>query len=368
VPSTLQQESPGIAVQKQAPEPLNNFTVLRLILASLVIVAHAASLSDGNTHREIFHLLGSQLTAGEFAVESFFVVSGYLILQSWSSRPRLGAFLMKRILRIFPGFIAAYLISALLVGWLGGGANYFSELLTPDRISESLIRLVALIYPDTPPVFVGSHEPMVNGAMWSITYEFRCYLLIPVLAALGLYSRRLVLAIAWVVLVLGTGISGAAHLRHPLALGILRFVPFFLAGSCAYLYRDRIRWNRALGAVSMAASVISMSSLVASRFVLPIAGSYAILWLAFSEWSPLRHFSLANDISYGVYLYGWPAQKLLLWYFPSLPLGVQIFLTLGASMALGWMSWTAIEKPFLSWKRAFVTATERRDNILRTAG
>jgi peptidoglycan/LPS O-acetylase OafA/YrhL len=355
VPSTLQQEKPGIGIQKQAPEPLNNFTILRLILASLVIVAHAASLSDGNLHREIFHVLGSQLTAGEFAVEAFFVVSGYLILQSWSSRPQLGAYLMKRVLRIVPGFVAAYLISAFLVGWLGGEANYFGELLKPAQIPELLLRLLLLTYPDTPPVFFGSHEPMVNGALWSITYEFRCYLLIPVLAALGLYSRRLALTFAWIALVLGTGLSSAAHLRHPLALGMLRFVPFFLAGNCAYLYRDRLLWTRSMAAVSILASVLSMGSLVATRFVLPIAGSYAILWLALSEWSPLRYFSPANDISYGVYLYGWPTQKLLLWYFPALPLGGQMFLVLSASMALGWLSWTFIEKPCLSWKRAFTS-------------
>ena len=313
-------------------------------------------------------MLGSQLTAGEFAVEAFFVVSGYLILQSWCSQPRVDAFLIKRILRIVPAFVVAYLVSAFVVGGLGGGANYFSELLTPARIPDLILRMILLTYPDTPNVFLGSHEPMVNGALWSITYEFRCYLLIPVLAALGLYSRRLLLTIAWIALVLGTALSSAAHLRHPLALGILRFVPFFLAGSCAYLYRDRIRWNVRWGTASIVISALSMGSLVATRFVLPIAGSYAILWLALSDRSPLRYFTPGNDISYGVYLYGWPIQKLLLWYFPSLPLGAQICLTLSVSTALGWMSWHLIEQPCLKRKTVFATSTERPYSIPHTAG
>ena len=339
--------------------PRNSFTLLRLILASLVIVAHAAELKDGSTAREIFHLLGGKMTAGDFAVEAFFVVSGYLILQSWSSQPQVSAFLIKRILRIVPGFAAAYLISVFLVGWLGGGPEYFNDLLHAASLGDLLLRLVMLSYPDTPRVFLGSPAPMVNGALWTITYEFRCYLLIPLLAALGLYARRLLFAIAWLAVVLGVALSSAVHLRHPLALGLLRFLPFFLAGNCAYLYRERIRWNRILGTVSILASVLCMGSLVATRFVLPIAGSYAILWLALSERSPLRYLCPANDISYGVYLYGWPVQKLLLGYLPSLALGSQMFLTLSVSVVLGWLSWNLIEKRSLAWKAAWAKAIVR---------
>jgi peptidoglycan/LPS O-acetylase OafA/YrhL len=350
VPSTLQQEKPGIGIAPPAPEPANNFTLLRLILASLVIVAHAAELTDGNRSREIFHVLGSQMAAGEFAVEAFFVVSGYLILQSWTRQPKFMAYLMKRILRIVPAFVAAYLISVFLVGWLGGGPTYFAALFQPSGIVELVRGLALLTYPDTPPVFAGSPHPMVNGALWTITYEFRCYLLIPLLAALGLYSKKLVFAIGWLAVVLGAALYSVAHLRDAMLLGLLRFVPFFLAGNCAYLYRDRIRWNSVLGCVSILAAVLSMASLAATRFVLPIAGSYAILWLALSTWSPLRYFSPSSDISYGVYLYGWPTQKLLLWYFPSLPLVLQMLLTLSLSMALAWASWNLLEKRCLALK------------------
>jgi peptidoglycan/LPS O-acetylase OafA/YrhL len=353
LPSTIKEATPKTGISKPNWGPPNCFTFLRLLLASLVIVAHAAELRDGNPSHEIFHLLGSKMTAGDFAVEAFFVVSGYLILQSWSAQPQFTAYLIKRVLRIVPAFLAAYLISAFLVGWLGGGATYFSELLQPSGIRELVLRLVLLTYPATPGVFLGSPAPMVNGALWTISYEFRCYLLIPVLAALGFYSRTLLLAIAWLAVALGVGLSCVAHLRHPLEVGLLRFVPFFLAGNCAYLYRDRIRWNRALAVVCILACVLSMGSLVATRFVLPIAGSYAILWVALSEVSPLRYFSPASDFSYGVYLYGWPTQKLLLWYFPWLTLGTQMLLGLGISMVLGWLSWNLIEKRCLAWKTAF---------------
>jgi len=167
---------------------------------------------------------------------------------------------------------------------------------------------------------------------------------------LGLCQRPLVLVPVWFAITAGSAQVSATHPGDAMSLGLVHFLPFFLAGSCAYLYRDKIRWGRAMGVVSMIAAALSMGSLVAEQWLLPVAGSYAVLWLALSEWSPLRFFSPRNDVSYGVYLYGWPAQKLLLWYLPAVPLAGQAAGTLGASLLLGWASWNLIEKRCLAWK------------------
>jgi peptidoglycan/LPS O-acetylase OafA/YrhL len=340
----------GGRVLEPNPAQINHFTFLRLILASLVIVGHAAELTDGNTSRELFHRLGARLTAGDFAVDGFFVISGYLILQSWSQQPSVRAFLVKRLLRIIPAFLAAYLISVLVVGRIGGGPAYFAELSTPEGIFQFFRGIFVLTYPYAPPVFPGFPYPLSNGSIWTIAYEFRCYLLIPLLAVLGLCERPLVLVAAWLAITAGAGGYATSHPGDAMSLGLVHFLPFFLAGSCAYLYRDRIRWGRAMGVVSMVAAALSMGSQAAEHWLLPVAGSYAVLWLALSQWSPLRFFSPRNDVSYGVYLYGWPAQKLLLWYLPAVPLAGQAAATLGASLLLGWASWNLIEKRCLAWK------------------
>lgn len=341
------------------PERANHFTFLRLILASLVIVGHAAELTDGNTSRELFHRLGAQLTAGDFAVDGFFAISGYLILQSWSQQPSVRVFLMKRVLRIVPAFLAAYLISVLIVGRIGGGPSYFAGLSAPEGVFQLFRGIFVLTYPYLPPVFPGFPYPLSNGSIWTIAYEFRCYLLIPVLAALGLWARPAASLAAWLAITLGAGWYSATHPGDAMSLGLVHFLPFFLAGGCAYLHRSKIRWGRVAGGAGILAALLSMGSLAAARLVLPLAGSYAVLWLALSEWSPLRFFSPRNDISYGVYLYGWPAQKLFLWYLPAAPLAGQVAGTLGASLLLGWASWRLIEERCLAWKASL---TPRRDS------
>jgi len=344
-----QQESPA-AIPRSIPEQVNHFTVLRLILASLVIVGHAAELTDGNTSRELFHRLGARLTAGNFAVDAFFVISGYLILQSWNQHPSVRAFLVKRMLRILPAFLVAYLISLLVVRRIGGGSSYFAQLSTPEGIFQFFRGIFVLTYPYAPPVFPGFPYPLSNGSIWTIAYEFRCYLLIPLLAVLGLCERPLLLIGAWLAITIGAGSYSATHPGGVMSLGLLHFLPFFLAGSCAYLCRDKIRWGRALGGISVLATALSMGAPAAESWLLPVAGSYSVLWLALSEWSPLRFFSPRNDVSYGVYLYGWPAQKLFLWYLPAVPLAGQAVGTLGASLLLGWASWNLIERRCHAWK------------------
>jgi peptidoglycan/LPS O-acetylase OafA/YrhL len=335
---------------QRSPQRANHFTPLRLALAGLVIIGHAAELTDGNASREVFHLLGARITAGDFAVKAFFVISGYLILQSWAQQPSLSAFFRKRLLRIFPGFVVAYLISILIVGGIGGDSSYLVALFQRDGVFEFFRGIFVFTYPHTPPVFEGWPYPFVNGSLWTIAYEFRCYLLIPVLAAFGLYARPAVLLATWLAVTLGVGLYCISHPGDLTSLGLMSFVPFFLAGNCAYLYREKINWSRILGLGGVLAAIASIGHPIAVQLALPITGSCAVIWLALSKWSPLKFFPVSNDISYGTYLYGWPVQKLLLWYFPAASLPAQAVSALGLSLFLGWISWNLVEKYFLARK------------------
>jgi peptidoglycan/LPS O-acetylase OafA/YrhL len=106
----------------------NNFNFLRLLLATLVILSHSPEIVDGNRNREILTQIFHTVSFGELAVDDFFILSGYLIMQSWQRDPRLFDFFKKRILRIYPGFIVASLISAFVFGPLGAQPHeYFSK-------------------------------------------------------------------------------------------------------------------------------------------------------------------------------------------------------------------------------------------------
>ena len=87
-----------------------------------------------------------------------------------------------------------------------------------------------------------------DGPLWTLAYEFCCYLVIATLSLVGLLRRPgVVLATAsaaWLTVIVITLVpSWNADLNlfsNDSAMNLVRFAAAFLVGSCLYLYRDRI--------------------------------------------------------------------------------------------------------------------------------
>jgi peptidoglycan/LPS O-acetylase OafA/YrhL len=335
----------------------HQFDLLRIVFATLVLLAHAPEITDGNTSRELLHrFTGAPITLGGVGVDGFFLLSGYLIVQSWLGDPELLNYLRKRVLRIVPGYLVAVVVSTLAVGLLAPGiSNFFRSL---DR--HFLNSVVLLSSPMTPPVFPGRPYAMVNGAMYTIGYEFRCYLLVALLGLCGLLRRPMVVLAATVLLL--------SSLVYPAFFGLIhwprhveavigqpsiafRLTAIYLVGCCFYLFRDRIVFRRWLAAAA-SALVIAGFAFVPSRgeFGLVLGGSYLMFYLGQMYLPGLAWMGGFPDISYGIYLYGWPVESLWIWFQRGSP-WVTFFVSTVISFGLGWVSWHFIERPALTLKR-----------------
>ena len=361
---------PAILVPLRPETRDNQFNFLRLCLASLVLLAHAPELTDGDRHREPLTRLCGTLSSGELAVTGFFLLSGFLIVQSWQRRPHLGNFLASRVLRIYPGFAVASLVSVLVAGTIGS-ANAHRYLAQVD-LKWLLQTVVLLRSPSAPPTFVGTHHPIVNGNLWTICYEFSCYLTVGLLGAAGLLRHRRaflgftgavagiwLLPLAAVPLIKFTfyhlGVTATRQVYFCLQLGkendvFIHLLLVFCAGGCFALYRDRIRFSPGWALAGLALLVPCMFSLVASQLALVTLGAYAFFTFAFARLPRLGVFQACADVSYGIYLYGWPVQKLLLWHWPALSPWALFGLSAVGAAAAGWVSWHFIEHPCLRFK------------------
>lgn len=324
----------------------NNFNLLRLVFAVLVLLSHAPELIDGNRSRELLTQIFHTLSFGEFAVDGFFLLSGYLIVQSWLCWPHGWGFLTKRILRIYPGFVASSLICVSVVGPLAANPNeYFSNFWFGGFVKS----LLTLAGPNPSPVFHGTFYAVLNGAMWTIRYEFACYLLVFLFGVLGaLRDRRLWLGATSFVLILFLlqQIGIVQTLTYPVA----RLASFFFSGGCFYLYRNRIMYTPRLAALMASALFVSLFFVQSAEIALATCGAYLLFYFACTPVALLAHFNRLPDVSYGVYLYGWPVQKLFLWYFPSLSPWKLFPLSLTISLILGAISWYVVEKPMMRFK------------------
>lgn len=284
----------------------------------------------------------------------FFVVSGFLITRSREGVASISEFLWKRTLRIMPGFwicllvtamgfapLAYYLDTGALTGfWTANGTSVLSHLVNNVFLKMRQYE-VGTIWKDN------SYPQVMNGSLWSLVYEFRCYLLIGALgfAAQWRHYRSMVLVSAlafWAAYILQDALPALDDFQHR------RLPTYFLAGGAYYLFRDSIPCRRDLALVSLAVLVGALR-FGSFRVFGPLLLPYVVLYVAFSL--PSTKFDRSADISYGLYLYAFPIQQVL----------SQIgFTRFGptAYMLAAWLltipvaalSYFVVEAPALKWK------------------
>lgn len=331
----------------------NNFNFLRLVLALSVILSHSPQLIDGDASREPITRLVGFTSLGKLAVECFFLLSGYLIVQSWKQSPQAWTFLKKRILRIYPGFIVASVFCAFAVGPLGSQPKeYFANFWYGGFLKS----VIFLHIPEIPPVFQGQPYPSVNGSMWSISLEFVCYAMVLALGSLGIVRKKILWLCATAVFytlalyaTFGPSLPDDGHL-FSLNSPFFRLAAFFFIGGSFYLYREVIRYKSALAFASALMVLIGVFIMKIHYLAFAVAGAYLLFFLAFAHIGSLKKFERLPDVSYGVYLYGWPVQKLILWYFPATTPWMLFLQASLVSLLLGAASWYMVEKPFMRLK------------------
>jgi peptidoglycan/LPS O-acetylase OafA/YrhL len=336
----------------------NNLGLLRLVFAMCVLVSHSIELVDGNRSREPLTYIFGTLSLGELGVDGFFLVSGYLIAQSFENSVSLLSYLWKRILRIYPAFIVAFVISIVVVGPLSGADM---NALRGNGWRGQIVQMLLLGIPLLPNAFAGLHYRLLNGAMWTIPYEFSCYLIIGILGLLGLLRWRWVIGSVAFVLLLASAFLyfGYGFFTLPSNFAgspndVIRFAALFLCGTAFYLFRDSIPYRTDVAVVAAIALIASLFSHVTEELAVKTLGGYLIFWFAFLKNTPrLNRINNETDISYGIYLYAWPIQNLLIKFVPGItPLPVMILTTFLAA-GLAYLSWRLIEKPSLSLRSIF---------------
>lgn len=334
---------------------------VRGIAISLVVLHHATPYMQG----------------GFLGVDLFFVLSGLLITslldQEWSERGsiRLGAFYIRRILRLLPALL--FLVLAL------GGLTLLGA---PPHLGLGPDVWYALFYVFNLAVAFGRATPMSPlGVTWSLSIEEQFYLVWPITFLLALRlgaPRRLLLGclaglavaiLGWRLHLLQAPMDWATFSRvyfgsdtraDALALGCLTglvlnwqlvadswrglsravglLAGVFLAWGCLVLdSRDPVF----LG-VPMSLVEVAFALLLFNLVRWPGAWSLRVL-----RWAPVRGL---GKISYALYLWHWPAVLAVGgMHQTGLPALAAIAMGVGAAT----LSYFLVERPFLRLKRVF---------------
>jgi peptidoglycan/LPS O-acetylase OafA/YrhL len=337
--------------QKMIPPVRDNFDAVRLIASLTVLYGHAYPLT-GTVGPALF---GNSLPS--LAVKVFFVVSGFLVSESWCRDPSVARYLIRRALRIFPALVMVIVFSVLVAGPIltnlsTGG--YFSSPGTWRYLSNILFNPSYML----PGVFETNVYPVaVNGSLWSLPVEFAMYLTLPLMAFAG---RGLALRILLGCLVLGVISLYVVRVRVDPAPVVfygtniksaLDIAPYFLLGAMWQVVLPR----RFLS-LQLTVLILLMLWLVPAHQIAQEIGLYVVLPYAVLSFATARPacFGLAGrlgDFSYGIYVYGFLIEQTVSHYLktdgrPLSNFGLSLFPTL----LLAAVSWHLIERPFIKLK------------------
>jgi peptidoglycan/LPS O-acetylase OafA/YrhL len=326
----------------------SGFDYLRLLLAVSVVVWHSFSVCYGEDWAKPVLLFGPFRPLGLFIVPSFFALSGFLVAGSLE-RNSLPAFMTLRALRIFPALTAEVVISAVIIGPLVTGMP-LSDYFVQRKFFSYFLNVIGYIHFELPGVFSANPLPrLVNLQLWTVPFELECYIVLGALALFGLVAKRERLATVVVALTLFLQIKDMViGPMIPIDTGGLGRVLIcsFLFGVLFYIWRDRVQYSWLAFAAALACSWILLSDALYLAS-LPIA--YATVFIGLQNWRRL-FFIKGADYSYGVYLYGFPVQQMLIQFYPGHSWYLNSIASLLVAGLFAYISWTFLESKVMERK------------------
>lgn len=326
----------------------NNFDAIRFALAFAVFLVHAFELSRAQSLRFLAEILSSQV-----AVQSFFVVSGFLIFMSYEKTKDVRKYAVKRARRIYPAYATVILVS-------GVGGYFLSSLDAGSYFSIDFIKYLAanllflnFLHSDLPGVFAGNEYVEVNGALWTLKIEVLFYISVPffvfVFNRLGAWRVIVgvyVLSILYHVLMHHMAAQTGKGIYVVLARQLPGQLSYFMAGASIYYYWDVISRRSEVFLVAGFAAYAAgrYGGLTALEPIgLAIIVAYAALFFRY-----LGNFGRYGDFSYGIYILHFPVLQTLIFFglFESHPVAA---LLVAASLVifLAFLLWHLVEKRFL---------------------
>ena len=347
----------------------NNFTAVRLILATSVIYSHSHEIVAGNYDIDgLSPFIGAPIS--NFAVDGFFFLSGFLVYPSLLRFGNPLKFLAARLVRLWPGLALSILITVIVGGFFtkDSGAAYLHG--DTGKFVVLNLSLIWKAYYYLTGVQCGPEPCNINGSLWTLPFESKCYIALAILGGLGLatktwlvrivYPLTLLLVIFWDIAPFHAVIANNVSIKYINLMDEgVRLWTLFALGTAAYVFRARIglSWLMLAGLAILYLLTDHTAFALQSRALLV---GYAVLCLGLLTAETVRLSPDWPDYSYGMYIYAFPAMMVV-----SFLVHPELVVALGVGSALlafpfAFLSWHFVERPAMDlFKLRFKTKPAR---------
>jgi peptidoglycan/LPS O-acetylase OafA/YrhL len=263
-------------------------------------------------------------------------------------------YLLSRILRIYPALVICVFGSVFILGPALTSLT-LSEYFDSPKTYSYLYNALALENMQwvLPGVYEENKTAAVNGSLWSLTAETRCYVILAILGTFGAFQSRVFTNVIIAVIVV---FGYFYYTEIPLVGERTRWtgaLTFFVAGVFFYNNRESVPLNFKTAIMSACVVYFSFGN-PWFDFVFPIAFTYLLFYLSY-----MTPFTAVDeklgDISYGVYIYAYPTQQMVAVFWPEAGVAGNVIISSVITISLAYASWRFIEKPALSLKNKILS-------------
>ncbi len=297
------------------PGGRNNFDFLRLLAAGLVLVSHLYPLTGVKDDRLLTYV--NSLGLGMVGISIFFVISGYLVMQSWTRDPDPLRYAARRALRIYPALVVVVLMTMFVLGPLVTSLPLLQYFQQPRFVGYLNVLLLFPMPYVLPGVFASNPLPgAVNGSLWTLPYEVTMYLLLALVALTRLKES----AVFWVgitaLLVFAATTYRGSATQGPtiLFIGAMEFCylgAFFFYGVAVAKLQERMGSPRLSWAAVFLALLMLTWQTEWSDLLRHLLLGYVVIAVGVRSTPWLSAASRHGDFSYGIYIYAFPVQQTL---------------------------------------------------------
>jgi peptidoglycan/LPS O-acetylase OafA/YrhL len=290
----------------------------------------------------------------QIGLSGFFVISGYFIFQSLERSKSFLDYFKKRILRLFPALFAVLLLSVVLAPFLyKSEVPFFKNIEVYTYLPNNLS--LYHFQSNIKGIFDTNAYHAINGSLWTIRYEFSLYIAISMLfffreqKQVALILLLLIFTFFYFLYVFYLNSFAGSTLFGLQGLHVLNLGAFFIGGSLlASLQFEKVKnKNVILGGVILIL-VLSISFNIydsVKHVFIPIV----VMLIGFIPLPFIRSFGKIGDMSYGIYIYSFPIQQILMYFFKMNTYTLMLVSVL-LSIGFGYISWHLIEKKVLLYK------------------
>lgn len=331
----------------------NNFTCIHLCAALMVVLGHQFDLM-GKTPPSIFGM-----NVHGLGVRILFVVSGYLITESYIRNNNIFVYIKRRLLRIYPALIICIMMSVLALGPIFTTlplSIYFKN--SGEYIWKNLCMSPVFALPG---VFEDNIYPsVVNGSLWTLPIEVFCYLTLIVF--LGIYNKLSLLSrkganIYYIVVIVFLNVIYLLRMGGINESFIfwgtdwsmaLELILYFYSGSL--FSRLELKKSCNLQFALMVCLVTLCTGGLWRKITTILAIAYIVLSFAFAERLVFSKILKGKDICYGIYLWAFPVQQSLVQLILvrnglECPVGIMFVFSIVIVFFLSYVTFVLVERP-----------------------